>query len=41
MEVFITLGTSPIVLYDPVFINEITKYLKNMLDQSAESSHKI
>ena len=30
--VSVTLGSNPILLYDPVFINEITKYLRNLSD---------
>jgi len=41
MDVLASLGGRPILLYDPIFINDLTKYFRNTSDQSAENAHDI
>lgn len=38
MEVIINLGGAPVLLYDPVFINEITKFLLNISEQNKKET---
>ena len=40
-HVTVSFGGQPILLYDPIIINELTKYFRNMIDQSAENVHQI
>lgn len=41
MEVQACFGGRPILVYDPIFVNELIKYFRNTADQASASAHKI
>jgi len=41
MEVQACFGGRPILVFDPIFVNELIKYFRNTADQASASAHKI